>query len=119
MVSMALSKNSTACGFVLMHWAQVHLDLQFSVQVTVQEGHQLITDGPYKLIRHPRYLGIILFSSGIALVFRSWATLVLVALILAVLLWRIHDEESLMGEEFGADWEAYCLRTSRLIPWLY
>ena len=44
-------------GFALMHRAESHLDRQFSVQVTVQKEHRLITDGPYRLVRHPRYLG--------------------------------------------------------------
>ena len=66
-----------ALGFMTMHWAEVVLDKQFSVKVAIQEDHRLITTGPYRFLRHPRYLGIILFSMGIALIFRSWLTLVL------------------------------------------
>jgi len=61
----------------------------------------LLTGGPYRFIRHPRYAGIILFTTGIVLVSRSWVGCVLTALLVAVLNWRIHDEEVLMHEELG------------------
>ena len=99
-----------------MHLSQVHLGRLFSVQVAIQEGHLLVTDGPYRHVRHPRYLGVLLFLPGIALVFRSWVALALAAPILLVLLWRIADEEALMRTTFGADWDAYARRTWRLVP---
>ncbi len=106
-------------GFGGMHWAEAYLDWQFSVRVTVQKDHQLITDGPYRFLRHPRYLGILAFTAGIALVFRSGLALVLVAALALLLLWRIQDEEALMHQEFGARWEAYCRKSRRLIPFIY
>jgi protein-S-isoprenylcysteine O-methyltransferase Ste14 len=105
-----------ACGFLLMHWAEAHLGRLFSVQVELQEGHRLVTDGPYRLVRHPRYSGILLFLPGIALVFRSWLGLALAAPVLLVLLWRIADEEALLREAFGAEWDGYARRTRRLVP---
>jgi protein-S-isoprenylcysteine O-methyltransferase Ste14 len=106
-------------GFIGMNWAEATLGKQFSVQVTIQDSHQLVTNGPYQYLRHPRYLGIIIFNIGISLVFHSWLALILVAGVTLVLIWRIHDEEMLMHQEFGADWEAYCQRSWRLIPYLY
>lgn len=109
-----------AClGFVFMNWAVIILDRQFSVHVTIQDNHKLITHGPYRNIRHPRYLGIILFLCGIALVFRSWIGLLLVLLTLIVLLWRIQDEEDLMHREFKETWEEYKKKTYFLIPFIY
>jgi protein-S-isoprenylcysteine O-methyltransferase Ste14 len=106
-------------GMIGMHWAEARLDKQFSVQVTIQENHQLITDGPYRYIRHPRYMGIIIFISGIALIFRSWLALILVAALTIVLFWRIYDEEMLMRNQFGAAWDTYCRKSWRLIPFVY
>jgi protein-S-isoprenylcysteine O-methyltransferase Ste14 len=106
-------------GFIGMHWAEATLDKQFSVEVTIQEGHRLVTDGPYRYLRHPRYLGIILFTTGISLVFRSWLTLIFIAVLTLVLIWRIHDEEALLHQEFGPDWEAYSQRSWRLIPFVH
>jgi len=106
-------------GMGLMHWAEATLGRLFSVQVTVQEDHHLVVDGPYLILRHPRYLGIILFSAGLSLTFRSWLGLILAGALVLVLLWRIHDEEQLMHEEFRSDWEAYCRVTWRLIPFIF
>lgn len=106
-------------GFLAMHAAEAALDEGFSVQVVIQEGHRLVTHGLYRYLRHPRYLGIIAFTVGIALLFRSWLALILVAALVLVLLWRIRDEEALMHQEFGTDWEAYCQRSWRLIPFVY
>jgi len=62
---------------------------------------------------------IIIFAAGIALTFRSWLALVLDGGILLVLLWRIRDEEVLMCQEFGAEWDLYSRKTWRLVPFLY
>ena len=51
----------TLAGFTLMNWSVMVLGKQFSADVTIQDDHQLITSGPYRYIRHPRYLGIIIF----------------------------------------------------------
>jgi protein-S-isoprenylcysteine O-methyltransferase Ste14 len=106
-------------GFLVMHFAQSYLGDQFSVEVGVREGHRLVTDGPYKIIRHPRYLGIILFVIGIAMVFRSWLGVLIAVATIVVLLWRMRDEEALMHQEFGLEWERYARRTHRLIPHLW
>ncbi len=108
-----------AAGFLAMHRAEAHLGRLFSVQVALQRGHRLVTDGPYRLLRHPRYAGILLFLAGLSLLYRSWPALAGVAVVLLVLLWRIRDEEALMREQFGAEWDEYARRTSRLLPGLY
>jgi len=104
---------------MVMNWAEASLGKQFSVQVTLQDGHRLVTDGLYRYLRHRRYLGIIGFNVGIALVFHSWLALVFVAGLVLVLLWRIHDEELLMRQAFGVEWETYTRRSWRLIPFVY
>jgi protein-S-isoprenylcysteine O-methyltransferase Ste14 len=106
-------------GFITMHLAERYLGKQFSIEVEIQNDHKLFTDGPFRYIRHPRYLGIIIFTIGIALTFNSWSGLFLVLLIIIVLLWRISDEEELMREEFGQKWTAYTKTTSRLIPFIF
>ncbi len=108
-----------AAGFLAMHWPHAHLGRLLSVQVAIQPEHRLVTDGPYRFLRHPRYAGILLFLSGFALLYRSWPALCLVVLALLVLLWRIADEEALMREQFGAEWDDYARRTPRLVPGLY
>ena len=65
------------------------------------------------------FVGLPLVGLGISLVYRSWLALILVAALTLVLLWRIHDEEAFMHQEFGIDWEAYSKRSWRLIPFVY
>jgi protein-S-isoprenylcysteine O-methyltransferase Ste14 len=108
-----------ALGFLGMHWAEAVLDRQFSVYVTLQEDHRLVTGGPYRYLRHPRYLGIIVFPTGISLVFRSWLALILVGALTLALIWRIRDEEALMQRTFGGEWEAYARSSWRLNPLVY
>ncbi len=108
-----------AFGFSGMHWAEAFLDKQFSVEVAIQPDHQLVTSGPYRYLRHPRYLGIVLFTAGIALIFRSWLALILVAVLTLVLVFRIRDEEVMMHQAFGPEWETYAGRTWRLIPFVH
>jgi protein-S-isoprenylcysteine O-methyltransferase Ste14 len=80
----------------------------------LQPGHELVTDGPYRFVRHPSYLGMIL--AGWALVFRSGVGLAATAVGLLVLGRRIEDEEALLASQFGPAWTDYCRRTWRLLP---
>ena len=106
-------------GFALIFWSGFALGRFYSADVTIQRDHRLITTGPYRLIRHPRYLGAFLVAIGLSFLFRSWIGLVASVPFLGVLLFRIRDEESLLHREFGQEWEAYCRRSWRLIPYLY
>jgi protein-S-isoprenylcysteine O-methyltransferase Ste14 len=106
-------------SFILMQAGEKHLAKQFSIQVTLQEDHKLIQSGPYKVIRHPRYLGILAFFLGVSLTFRSLLSTAIVIVLAAVLIWRIFAEENLLHQEFGKDWEAYCKTSSRLIPFIF
>jgi protein-S-isoprenylcysteine O-methyltransferase Ste14 len=84
----------------------------------LEPGHELVTVGVYRVIRHPSYLGLLVSSLGWALAFRS-AVGVLAALLVPPLVARIRAEEALLRAQFGGKYEAYCSRTSRLIPGLY
>ena len=106
-------------GFVLMQLAEKFLAKQFSIQVTLQEDHMLIQNGPYKFIRHPRYLGILTFFTGVSLTFRSLLAVMVVIALAIVLVWRIQAEEALMRQEFGSAWEAYCKKSWRIIPFVF
>jgi protein-S-isoprenylcysteine O-methyltransferase Ste14 len=106
-------------GYMIMNWAEIALGKFFSIQVTVQKEHQLITSGLFKYIRNPRYLGIIMNSIGLSLLFRSWLSLVITTILVVVLIWRILDEEKLMKAEFGEIWDLYKSHTWRLFPFVY
>ncbi len=73
-------------GLILTTWAEAKLGKLFITEITIQKGHKLVIDGLYRYLRHPRYVGIIVFSIGISLVFRLWPTLCLVAPMTLILL---------------------------------
>jgi protein-S-isoprenylcysteine O-methyltransferase Ste14 len=106
-----------ALGWV--YWSFITLGRQHSAEVTIQEDHQFITDGPYRWVRHPMYLGLIIFPAGAGMAFGSWIGMALPLLTTALFIWRIADEERLMHQEFGNCWETYSRRTWRLVPFLY
>ena len=108
-----------AVGGALRLWPVYVLGNRFSGLVAIQQGHTLVTDGIYRVIRHPSYLGLLLNSLGWALAFRSGVGLLLTALTLVPLVARIRAEERLLQSQFGAEYDAYRARTSRLVPGLY
>lgn len=106
-------------GFALIFRSGFALGRFYSADVTVQKNHRLITTGLYRYLRHPRYLGGILFAIGFSALFRSWVGLAGSAIFVGVILFRIKDEEALMHHEFGQEWETYCKQSWRLMPYLY
>jgi protein-S-isoprenylcysteine O-methyltransferase Ste14 len=95
------------------------LGRRFSGLVAIQPGHRLVTSGLYGIIRHPSYLGLFVLALGWALAFRSGVGVIIAVMMLVVLLARISAEERLLGETFGAEYDAYRSRTWRLVPYIY
>jgi protein-S-isoprenylcysteine O-methyltransferase Ste14 len=108
-----------ATGGVLRIWPVFVLGRRFSGLVAIQPGHRLVTSGVYGVIRHPSYLGLLVNSLGWALAFRSGVGVLLTALLTPPLLARMRAEERLLRTQFGSEYDAYCSRTSRLLPGLY
>ncbi|HUJ40689.1 MAG TPA: isoprenylcysteine carboxylmethyltransferase family protein [Candidatus Acidoferrales bacterium] len=106
-------------GGTLRIWPVFVLGRRFSGLVAIQPGHTLVTTGVYGRIRHPSYLGILVLLLGWALAFRAGVGVLLAVLMIPPLAARIHSEERLLGEQFGAEYEAYRRRTWRLIPGVY
>ncbi len=92
---------------------------RFSGLVAIQPGHTLVTTGLYARIRHPSYLGLLVSALGWCLAFRSGVGVLLTLLFLPPVIARMNSEETLLASEFGAEYEAYRSRTSRLVPGLY
>lgn len=101
---------------VLRIWPILVLRERFSGLVAIQPGHELAIEGPYRYIRHPRFLGMFLELIGWVLIFRSRLGLVAAALGLVLLVRRIDAEEALRASRFGAAYEDYHQRMWRLVP---
>jgi protein-S-isoprenylcysteine O-methyltransferase Ste14 len=108
-----------AAGDALRLWPVHVLGDRFSGLVAIQPGHTLVTTGVYGTIRNPSYLGLLLNALGWALAFRSGVGVALTALLIPPLVARIGAEERLLRTEFGGEYENYCARTWRLVPWVY
>ncbi|WP_222832593.1 methyltransferase family protein [Pseudomonas sp. SC3(2021)] len=106
-------------GGALRLWPVFVLGRRFSGLVAIQPGHRLVTDGIYQRVRNPSYLGLVINAVGWALAFRSLVGLLLAALTLIPLIARIHSEEALLRGQFGAEYDAYCARSWRLLPGVY
>lgn len=106
-------------GESLRQWSIYTLGRFFTFPVVILSDHKLITRGPYKLIRHPSYLGGAIMVAGIGLAMRSWiAPFVVFAIMLIVYSYRIHFEEKTLRRYFGTVYDDYAKRTARIIPHL-
>jgi protein-S-isoprenylcysteine O-methyltransferase Ste14 len=94
------------------------LGKQWSYQARIVEGHRLVTEGPYRIVRNPIYSGMLGMLVVTALANSHWIGL-LAAL---VFFWigariRIRSEEKLLREAFGAEFDEYARRVPALVPW--
>lgn len=92
----------------------------FTVDVTIQKGHELKKDGLYRFIRHPSYLGSILSFIGFGLSLNNWISLLIISIPVTIaLIYRIKVEEKLLTEQFGSIYTDYLDKTHKLLPWVY
>jgi len=106
----------TTAGFGFAVWARLHIGRNWSGTVTLKENHELITTGPYAIVRHPIYTGLLLAVVGSALARGEWRGVVAV-LVTWLALWRkFRLEEAWMLELFGEQYAAYRRRVPALVP---
>jgi protein-S-isoprenylcysteine O-methyltransferase Ste14 len=106
-------------GLAFSVWARLYIGRNWSGTVTVKHDHELIRRGPYALVRHPIYTGLLLAFIGSALARGEWRG-VLAVLIVFVALWRkLRLEERWMSETFGEEYRRYRAHTAALIPFLF
>ena len=106
----------TAAGILFTVWARVHLGGNWSAIVTIKHEHEMIADGPYAIVRHPIYTGLLVAFIGSAMAGGEWRG-VFAVLIAWWALWRkLRLEERWMAERFGQQYEAYCRAVPALVP---
>ncbi|MEK7325043.1 MAG: isoprenylcysteine carboxylmethyltransferase family protein, partial [Chloroflexota bacterium] len=76
---------------------------------------RLIVRGPFAIVRHPMYLGVLIAALGAIPIYQTW-TSVFVALNFLGLIFRARREEQTLAAEFGEQWEAYCRSVPAWIP---
>jgi protein-S-isoprenylcysteine O-methyltransferase len=107
-------------GIAIRWWAIIVLGRFFTSDLAVQPGHRIVQAGPYRLIRHPSYSGLLVCFLGSGLAMYNWLSLVLFFVpVLAAIVYRIHVEEAMLEKQFGAEYAEYRRRTRRLAPGIF
>lgn len=109
-----------AVAFMLRVWAVRALNDFFSFDIQKKSTQKVVTTGPYRIIRHPGYLGELLGFLGIALAFNHIpGSLITFLLPMLAFLYRIRLEEKFMYENFPDEYSAYQKKTRKLIPFIW
>jgi protein-S-isoprenylcysteine O-methyltransferase Ste14 len=106
----------TAAGLCFAVWARMHLGKYWSGRITLKENHRVIQTGPYALVRHPIYSGLILALFGTAIILGTVWAFAGFAFLLISLVRKLEIEETWLCAQFGAEYEAYRNRVKALIP---
>ena len=115
----ALGSGLTGLGLLFTVWARRHIGTNWSATVTIKEGHELVTTGPYAIVRHPIYTGLLLALVGTALAIAEWRAILAIAFALVSFVRKLRVEERWMREHFGESYRAYCQRTDALVPFVW
>ena len=108
----------TVAGLLFAVWAREHLGRNWSHSVTIKHGHELITTGPYAVVRHPIYTGILAGFLGMAIAISQVRGFLVVVLIFIVFWLKLRKEEEWMRSQFGETYATYARQTAALIPYL-
>jgi protein-S-isoprenylcysteine O-methyltransferase Ste14 len=121
MRGLALMAGSLAFfpGLALTLWGRLTLGRMYSVSnllsAQLHADHQLVMSGPFAVVRHPMYLGLIVAAVGSLLLYQTWTT-VAFAVFAPFLLVRARREEQALSAEFGEAWQAYSARVPMILP---
>lgn len=103
-------------GLLLSFWPRYVLGRNWSGRITIKHGHELVTRGPYRYVRHPIYTALILAFLGTALIANTVLYDLFFAGLIAGLVVKARMEESYLTEAFGAQYREYQSRTGLLFP---
>jgi protein-S-isoprenylcysteine O-methyltransferase Ste14 len=109
----------TFAGLGFAVWARRHIGRNWSAIVTLKQDHELVTSGPYALVRHPIYTGLLFGFLGSAIAQGQWRGLLAVVIVYLALLRKYRLEERWMRERFGVAYDAYRARVKALVPYLF
>jgi protein-S-isoprenylcysteine O-methyltransferase Ste14 len=107
-------------GIGLRWWSMIVLGRLYTRILVTTANQAVVRSGPYRVVRHPGYLGSLMTWIGAALVLAPLAIAGLIGAVLMLAYFRrIHHEEHMLLDRFGSAYAAYRLRTWRLIPFVY
>jgi protein-S-isoprenylcysteine O-methyltransferase Ste14 len=106
-------------GLLFAVWARVHLGRNWSSAVTIKQDHELIRTGPYAVVRHPIYTGILGGFLGTAIALSQVRGFVGLALVFVGFWYKLRMEEQWMRSQFGETYAEYAQQTAALVPYLF
>ena len=106
------------CGLVFAIWARMILGRNWSGVITLKEGHELIERGPYRIVRHPIYTGILTMFAGTAVAIGYFGGFIGLLLLFVSFWMKLKREEDLMLKHFPEEYSGYQHRVKRIIPFL-
>jgi protein-S-isoprenylcysteine O-methyltransferase Ste14 len=109
----------TAAGHVFSIWARVHLGKYWSGTVALKVDHKIVDTGPYRLVRHPIYTGLLTAALGSAMAAGTAEAFIGLAIMIAGYAVKWKREEKIMLSEFGPAYADYMKRTKVIIPYIY
>jgi protein-S-isoprenylcysteine O-methyltransferase Ste14 len=108
------------CGICLRFWSFRTLGRYFTFTVMTSADQPVVTGGPYRFVRHPSYLAIVLALTGIGATYGNWLSLAALALVpLIGFIYRIRVEEAALSATLGSAYTSYASGRKRLIPFLW
>jgi protein-S-isoprenylcysteine O-methyltransferase Ste14 len=106
-------------GAALVLRSRAELGVAWSLVPRADQGTALVTTGPYRLVRHPIYLGLTLLALGEALAFGNWPAFFIVLFgVVPTFAWRARTEEKLLSRTFDERYAIYRQKTKMIIPYL-
>jgi protein-S-isoprenylcysteine O-methyltransferase Ste14 len=137
--TLALGSFLVTCGAILRLQCYHALGRHFTFETGIFKNHQLVTTGPYSIVRHPGYLGAFLAYVGLMLYYASSGSWImeclikgsatgrafglfyalLMFLVMTGLMWRIPKEDEALRTEFGNEWEDWAANRYALVPGVY
>lgn len=107
-----------AAGHLFSVWARIHIGKYWSGTVALKEGHKLVTTGPYALVRHPIYTGLLTSVLGSAIAAGTGEALIGFAVMIPAYVRKWRREERLMEGEFGQEYRDYMKKTKAIVPYV-
>lgn len=118
-ISLCIGSPLFIGGAFLRYLAKRELGKHFSHSVRIMENHSLQTRGIYRYIRHPAYCGSTLIIIGVSIMFGSWMGGLIIIITAPLCIKRMENEEKLLLQNFGKEFECYMKNTKRIIPFIY
>ncbi|MDR3642865.1 MAG: isoprenylcysteine carboxylmethyltransferase family protein [Candidatus Doudnabacteria bacterium] len=112
-----LAIDLVAIAFAI--WARITLGSNWSNAIALKENHELVQKGPYGIVHHPIYTGLLFAAFGTAMTIGRLTDYIGIICILVAVLIRIHDEDVLMAEQFPESHSAYRQQTKKLVPFIW